>query len=189
MAVREDGLTRAAAIREATASDASGIARVHVDAWRATYRGIVPDAHLDAMSHVRSELRWCERLTAPDAPGWFTLVADADATVAGFASAGPERSGLAAFAGEIGGLYVLPEFQGKGMGRALVHASVGRLLEAGLPSLLIWVLRDNPSRAFYQRLGGEVVMEQPIEIGGANLIEVAYGWPDARRLLPDGVAP
>ena len=68
MAVREDGLTRAAAIREATASDASGIARVHVDAWRATYRGIVPDAHLDAMSHVRSELRWCERLTAPDAP-------------------------------------------------------------------------------------------------------------------------
>jgi hypothetical protein len=50
-------------------------------------------------------------------------------------------------------------------------------------SMLVWVLRDNPSRGFYEALGGEYVREQAITIGGANLIELAYGWPDTMALL------
>ena len=34
-------------IRPAQTADAPGIARVHVEAWRSTYRGIVSDAFLD----------------------------------------------------------------------------------------------------------------------------------------------
>lgn len=38
-------------VREATEADLSGIARVLVDTWRATYRGIVPDSCLDGMTY------------------------------------------------------------------------------------------------------------------------------------------
>lgn len=45
--------------------------------------------------------------------------------------------------------------------------------------MLLSVLAANaPARRFYQALGGEVVGQQPIEIAGVTLAEVAYGWPD-----------
>jgi hypothetical protein len=38
-------------IREAAPADAPGIARVHVDTWRTTYQGIVPDQFLARLSY------------------------------------------------------------------------------------------------------------------------------------------
>ena len=42
--------------------------------------------------------------------------------------------------------------------------------------MMLWVLKQNPSRGFYERLGGEVLAEQEIEISGQKYPEVAYGW-------------
>jgi hypothetical protein len=42
---------------------------------------------------------------------------------------------------------------------------------------------NSPARAFYEALGGIAVRRQPIDIGGATLTEVAYGWPDLAPLL------
>ena len=47
---------------------------------------------------------------------------------------------------------------------------------------MLWVLRDNPSRGFYEALGGRVVGEKMQEIGGVAVVEVAYGWDDVERL-------
>ena len=44
--------------------------------------------------------------------------------------------------------------------------------------MLVWVLTENPSRAFYERMGGRFVREAPVTICGAPLVEVAYGWDD-----------
>jgi len=48
--------------------------------------------------------------------------------------------------------------------------------------MLIWVLAKNPSRAFYEALGGQRVYEKQIVIGGETLVEVAYGWRDIHSL-------
>ena len=50
-------------------------------------------------------------------------------------------------------------------------------------SMLVWVLKDNPCRAFYERLGGAPAGEKEIEIGGKKLVEVAYGWSDLDALM------
>jgi len=43
-------------IREATVEDSAEIARVQVDTWRTTYRGIVPQSFLDEMAYdLRAE--------------------------------------------------------------------------------------------------------------------------------------
>lgn len=55
-------------------------------------------------------------------------------------------------------------------------------LQAGLPSMLVWVLAANPARSFYERLGGKRVRGSRIEIGGELLDEVGYGWADTRAL-------
>jgi len=62
-------------------------------------------------------------------------------------------------------------------------AVVQRLLQCGLPSMLVWVLAANPGRAFYATLGGQQVYEKTATIGAAPLLEVAYGWPALRDLV------
>lgn len=79
-------------IRMASTADAVGIARVHVDTWRTTYRGLVPDAFLDGLSYETGRERWAKRL-AEATSGQFVLVAEDDSgAVVGFAAAGPNRS-------------------------------------------------------------------------------------------------
>lgn len=37
--------------RQATSQDAKRIAKVHVDSWRTTYQGIIPDSYLDGLTY------------------------------------------------------------------------------------------------------------------------------------------
>lgn len=171
-------------IRSAAPPDAEALARVHGETWRTAYRGIVPDAHLDrlASSYDKRVARWREGLTNP-IPGTFVLVAEQEGRVVAFATGGAERDGHPVYKGELWAVYVLAEFQRRGIGRRLTHAVATELQRRGFASMLVWVLRDNPSRAFYERLGGMPAGEKEIEIGGKKLVEVAYGWEDIGRLI------
>ena len=83
-------------------------------------------------------------------------------------------------------IYVLPAAQGQGHGRALIGECARALAAEGMTSMLIWVLRENRiGRGFYERLGGTVVREKPLEEfpGAEDHIEVAYGWKDTRPLV------
>jgi hypothetical protein len=53
------------------------------------------------------------------------------------------------------------------------------LLREGIAALLaVGVLGRNPSRGFYEALGGRAITEQQIERGGESYVEIAYGWRD-----------
>ncbi|HEX9677069.1 MAG TPA: GNAT family N-acetyltransferase, partial [Anaerolineales bacterium] len=75
------------------------------------------------------------------------------------------------------------EFHGRGCGRDLMLCSAERLLREGMRSMLLWVLAENPSRGFYERLGGRQLEEKQITIEQDVLTEVAYGWADLQDLL------
>jgi hypothetical protein len=47
-------------IRPARPGDETAIARVHVDSWRTTYRGIMPDDVLAGQSVERRERQWTQ---------------------------------------------------------------------------------------------------------------------------------
>jgi hypothetical protein len=42
------------------------------------------------------------------------------------------------------------------------------------------VLKRNPYRRFYQKLGGRILGEETIEIGGVPFQELVYGWEGLR---------
>ncbi|MGE5589643.1 MAG: N-acetyltransferase family protein [Bacillota bacterium] len=172
-------------VREVTEADLPGLARVLVDTWRATYRGIVPDSYLDAMSYEAHVQRGQQRLKE-GGPGRSTWVAEVDGEIVGMASGGPERRHRADYPAELYAIYILPSHQGLGLGRRLVAGVAGRLRDAGFTSLLVWVLADNPSRRFYEALGGRLLEQGEIEIGGARLKEVAYVWQTWQELKIKG---
>jgi len=179
---RDDPRLADYAVRLATPGDAAGIARVHVDGWKTSYRGIVPDAFLDRLSYRQSYQARRQRLEAP-APGQRTLVAtEPVGWIVGFADVGPAREALG-FEGELEALFVMRRYQGRGLGGWLLETVVRAQLAAGRRSMLLWVLADNPARRFYEAFGAEAVTTRQIAVDGAMLEEVAYGWRDLAALV------
>ncbi|WP_119303687.1 GNAT family N-acetyltransferase [Dongia deserti] len=175
----------------ATERAAAGIAKVYVDTWRSTYAAVLPHRMLLRMSYERQarEWSWIIRNRADAQP--VIVAADADRDVIGFTSFGLSRPGNrpagGRFAGdgntnvgEIHTLYVLPEFQERGIGRRLLSAAFAAMLVKGYDCSFLWVLRDNPSRYFYERVGGKAVAERRERLWGCTLDEICYGWPDLR---------
>ena len=176
-------------IRSARLSDAAGIARVQVESWRTTYPGIIPTEYLVNMNEGAAEARWRLMLTRRG-PELETFVAvDGGRDVIGFGSCGVQRTRLKDYGGEFYALYLLDHAQGRGVGRRLMAAMAGVLLGNGLQSAIVWVLRDNPSRWFYERLGGEKIAEHVIRFAGGPLDEVGYGWRDLVPLAGQPVDP
>jgi GNAT superfamily N-acetyltransferase len=170
-------------IRPAAITDAAAIARVHVDSWRTTYAGMVPADYLAHLSYAQREQFWHNILASPAPSGCVYVAAHETGEILGFASGGPERSGDTVYRGELYAIYLLARYQRQGLGRRLTTAVAQQLLQCGLPSMLIWVLDANPGRAFYDSLGGQPVYEKNVTIGTAQLLEVAYGWPDLRDFV------
>jgi predicted N-acetyltransferase YhbS len=80
-------------------------------------------------------------------------------------------------------LYVLDDWRDRGVGRRLMRAAAAHLAETGCKSCFVWVLRDNPSRWFYQRLGGKPVAEAMIHVAGQKIPQTAFVWDPIERLL------
>ena len=165
------------AIREADCADAAAIARVHVESWRTTYRGLMPDPVLEGLSVEQRREMW-ERLLCSKSVDRCAFVAEAaDGELVGFADGGPPQAHVSGHDSELYAIYLLNEWQGRGAGGRLLRAVGGWLAERGHRRMVLWVLAENyPSRRFYERLGGVLVAQQPFDIGGATLDEVAYGY-------------
>ena len=173
-------------IRQARLQDARAIGRIEVDTWRTTYAGMLPDRVLLAMSEQRQTASWAGFLRHRAGDVWVAQQPRPDAGEArlvGFGNCGPQREGGLGYAGEVYTLYVASEAQGHGFGRLLLLALFARLVHCGHRSALVWVVRANPSRFFYERLGGKLVLHRPIPVGGAPVESVAYGWKDLRAVI------
>ena len=165
-------------IRRATIEDAAGIAKVHVDSWRTTYKGIVPNVFLENLSYDQKEQNWKQGI----AMNHVYIAEDEDKRIIGFSTGGKERTGkYDLYTGELYAIYLVEECQGKGIGRLLVKSVMDDLQNKKLNSMLIWALEENPACRFYESLGGKVIDTAEIEIAGKKLKEAAYGWGDITK--------
>ena len=73
------------------------------------------------------------------------------------------------------------DFQNEGIGETLMGHLFGALFEAGQNSAIIRVLAPNPSRFFYERMGGQRAGERRETNWGTTLQELAYGWSDLEK--------
>ena len=53
--------------------------------------------------------------------------------------------------GEIGSIYVLPNWQRQGVGRGFIANAARHLASYEFQTLVVWVLHDDPARAFYEK--------------------------------------
>lgn len=180
-------------IRRARPADAAAIGGVHVAAWRSAYPGILPDEYLSRLSVPRQAAQYDQAIRA--GAGVYVAAASGNdvpgggSRVVGFATAGRGGAGrmqpptMGEGDGEIETLYVLDDWRERGLGRRLMRAAAAHLAASGCRSAFVWVLRDNPSRWFYQRLGGKPVAEADIRVGGETIPQTAFVWDPIEKLL------
>ena len=166
-------------VRPATLADAQAIAEVHVASWQTSYRGIVPQHILDVLSFENRLKQWTGGFGNP-LRGLPILVAVDGHRVVGFADGGPSRDADAKpKTMELYAIYLLQEFQRKGLGRELWTSMVASIKNTGATAVTVWVLVANtPAQNFYKALGfrpdGEV---KTVDVGEVNLRELRYRLP------------
>jgi ribosomal protein S18 acetylase RimI-like enzyme len=139
-----------AVVREARPEDVPQMAWVHVQSWRETYRGLVPDAVLDDPGFLSQRERfWTAALTDPHYARNQAAVGVRDGRVVGIAMSGDPLGEGAPGARQLYLLYVLAEDLGSGLGIALLDA----VLPPGGDAWL-WVADPNPrAQRFYAKHG------------------------------------
>ncbi len=118
---------------------------VHYKSWHETYEGLVDPGYLEGITLekcIETARRWPDNI----------LVAKDGERVAGFAAYGAYRDATLPECGEIAAIYVLREYQGKGVGYGLMRAALARL--SGYATAAVWVLKGNERAIrFYERYG------------------------------------
>lgn len=171
-------------IRLATPQDAFGIARVHVETWRATYPTLLPHDYLAKHLSIDTRAIHWQRALQMGTGEEVVLVAAEGEEVVGFCSVGPARKLPKTVPpadtrwGEVYTLYVLPDFHEQGIGRMLLANGLAELVGRGFEAAMLWVLAGNPSRFFYEAMGGQAIGSGVEKFAGARLEEICYGWPD-----------
>jgi ribosomal protein S18 acetylase RimI-like enzyme len=161
-------------IRRATSSDADALAKVHIDAWRMAYRGLVPDSYLDSLDYARRAERFRESLAADAGE---TYVAEGDQGMLGFLTLGacrdPELTGEPV--GEIWGIYLAPRHWRRGIGRLLCRRGEEMLASRHYTHAVLWVFDGNQAaRGFYEAMGYATDGASKVLHPGAPLKAIRY---------------
>lgn len=111
-----------------------------------------------------------------------TLVADAAGTTVGVATLVALHGGEA----ELAALYVLPDWQRRGVGSALWDAAVAELRRRGVRRMRVWALRRAAACRFYEARGCVETARGGVRLGLRVEAAVGYTLDIDPRHPPDG---
>lgn len=157
-------------VRPATPDDLSGVLEVFLDCWRESYRGILPEAAITAMTDERAEALWRRVLAATEG---VVLVAERDGRIVGITRYAAVSGADGRVDGAVHSLYVSPRAHGGGIGGALLAQAATALQDAGAEAATLWVFAANlPSIGFYEAKGWHA--------DGATRTQPEFGEPEQR---------
>jgi ribosomal protein S18 acetylase RimI-like enzyme len=171
-------------MRNARIGDAPAIAGINIASWRSTYRGLIADATLDTMKPENYLEKWDTILTTLGEKGSFCLVAENDRDgIVGYALCGKNSHEKFGFDAELYAIYLLKEYQGKGIGKKLFIRSIEESKRRGFTSVLLFVLSSNTgSRKFYESFNPDFTADETITIDNGQYCDICYGWSDIAKI-------
>lgn len=145
--------------------DAERLAAVHGQSWQETYRGLLPDEIIDGKEQ-RMKDHYATALAEPDATSFWLASWDGEIVALVAASAlGPGHERLL----EVTSLYVLEEYQGRGIEDKLLNHAIGSA------PCLVWVVEGaSKTISFYESQGFALdgLSRTDEELGGATLLRM-----------------
>lgn len=162
--------------REANVDDAAAVANVHVNSWKDSFIGIVPDSFMEKLTVESRTKAFRERFSDPTYKMYVAELPTGE--VVGFVDAGDPRQDVGQYDAELYAIYILRNFQGKGIGGHLFRCVTEFLKSTGKRSMYLMALEASPYRPFYEKMGGRVVNKQQVLLDGMPFDALVYGWED-----------
>ena len=136
--------------------------------WNATYRTT------RGPTIATRTRQWTEAFAKEGRRDFVLVLEDRNGRLVGFTWGRPHQGD---YAGELSKIYLRWEYHGLGLGRRMMAETARRLLERGIDSLILFAELSNPTLGFYDRMGGERLIDERGQFGGA------YACRDVRTLL------
>ncbi|MEI8282567.1 MAG: GNAT family N-acetyltransferase [Armatimonadota bacterium] len=153
-------------LRPGTLDDATGIANVQVTTWRDAYATIIDPVFLAGMTVEAFTQAQIDRIQTDSG---HRTVATIDDKVVGYAVSRAKTDEPFFNDWFLFALYVLPECQGLGIGRALINDTKAEGHKRGFTRLVFGVFSHNePSKRFYRRNGAVFIEQHGYEIDGKD---------------------
>jgi ribosomal protein S18 acetylase RimI-like enzyme len=155
--------------RDAIAADIPALAELHVTTWNATYntsRG---------PSIATRTWQWNQVFAQEIRRDFVLVLEDRSGRLIGFTWGKPNEG---EFEGQLSKIYLRWDYHGLGLGRRMMAETARRFLERGIRSFILFAELSNPTLGFYDRMGGERLLDDRGQFNGA------YGWRDVRTLIP-----
>ncbi len=146
--------SRHISVRRGHTDEATALAKLHVDVWRATYRDYAPKAAFELLDEETRRPYWDSALaiTEPGRGVWISMGAE---SILGVVSIGMSDHPAFESRAEIEHLYVSLRAQGHGIGKRLLHTAIDESNKAGVRGVGLAVVRQNErAREFYRKMGG-----------------------------------
>ncbi|MFS0687786.1 GNAT family N-acetyltransferase [Sporosarcina sp. 179-K 8C2 HS] len=168
-------------IRRAKLDDASGIAKVHVDCWRTTYKDIIPNDFLNNLSYEKRTVLWEGNIARKD--NYVVIAENNEGEIIGFADAWKRETNVVKNSGDLTSIYLLEEYQGRGIGKKLLKDLFLHFKQLGYEKIFVDVLEENKTRFLYEYYGAKLVEAVQIKIGGKLLNELIYEWDNVDKVI------
>lgn len=154
-------------ITEATIQDFDIIREIAHKTWPTTYGEILSTEQLEYMlDKMYSDETLIDNFKNK---GHRFLLIKEKGTYLGFASY--EHSYLNEKCTRLHKIYILPETQGRGLGKLLIHKLIILSKENNSNTISLNVNRFNKAYAFYKKMGFEIIAEEDLDIGDGYLME------------------
>lgn len=154
--------------RDAIAADIPALAELHVTTWNATYNTT------RGPSIATRTWQWNEIFAKEHRRDFVLVLEDRTGRLIGFTWGKPEDG---EFEGQLSKIYLRWEYHGLGLGRRMMAETAQRFLDRGIHSFILFAELSNPTLGFYDRMGGERLLDDRGHFSGA------YGWRDVRTLI------
>lgn len=146
--------------RPATQMDLEQIRYVAKQTWSLTYNGIIPEKIQEKLLDTWYSLDQLKRVLEQENTRLYVF--EARSEIVGFAQFVIRRDGL----GQLARIYVLPAYQGMGVGKAILYKGLMFLKERGVRELRVVVERKNTiGKRFYEGVGFHWLRDLEDEIG------------------------
>ncbi len=151
-------------VRPAKEEDAYQIAQVQVKTWQHTYKGLIPDSYLGSLDIKKRAEGWKE-IIRNQKQGEYSFVAETGGKIIGWCTVGVNRDkDVSKETGELYGIYILPQYIGKGFGSQLMDHVLQVLRKDGYKRATLWVLSSNEkTRAWYEMKGWRIEGKEKID--------------------------
>lgn len=141
-------------IRLANESDCDNLSRVKQQAWSESYRGIYSDEKIDNFDYQKNSNTFLSIINNPNIE---LYVVEDNNRLVGYMSCGMPLRTYKDYKQDVGLLYLLKEYQRKGIGRELFNIAYEKIKEKGYNSFFISCNKYNiPAQIFYKKMGGVV---------------------------------